>query len=72
MKNYKLTKKDKIIFWIGASTGIVGGLIGNVWAGYFFKFSDSKSWIDCLGVIIFTVILFGLLLYINKQIKNLK
>ncbi len=68
----KINKKDKGIFWVGALTGIVGGLTGNLWAGYFFELSNNPNWVNFFAVIIFTIILFGLLFYINNQIKKNK
>ncbi len=73
MPKQKPNKKDKRIFWAGVTTGIVGGLLGNIWVEYFFRFFDNpnikSNWINCIAILIFTLILFGLLFWINKQIK---
>ncbi|HTZ42155.1 MAG TPA: hypothetical protein VMC07_03045 [Candidatus Omnitrophota bacterium] len=77
MAQQKVTNKEKKIFWAGVSAGLIGGLVGNIYTGYLFAFSnDIKSKInpltDAIGVLILTIIFFGILFFINYQINKKK
>lgn len=74
MPKQKTTKKERRIFWSGALTGIVGGIIGNLFVGYLFRLSDNITnhknlLVDLSGTIFFTLLFFAVLFFINKQIK---
>ena len=66
----RITKKEKRIFWAGVSTGIVGGIIGNLWVGDIFEMLHYPNYVNGFAVVIFSAILLGLLLWVNKQIKR--
>jgi len=74
MKTRKTTKKDKRIFWAGALAGIIGGFVGNLYAGYLFRFSDDITnkrsiLVNLTGTIIYTLIFFSIIYFANKQIN---
>lgn len=69
--NNKISKKERRIFWVGILAGMVGGITGNLLVGYIFEWYNKPSYINLIGVIVFTLIFLGLLIWINKQIiKN--
>jgi len=68
----KITKKEKRFFWVGLSAGIVGSFVTNILTNYIFEFKNEPTLINLLGMLIFTLIFFILLVYLNKQIKKNK
>ena len=68
----KFNKKEKVMFWSGISIGIIGGVIGNLWAGSYFDWVNNVfDWVRLITFIIFSLLLLGALLFIKKTIKNL-
>jgi hypothetical protein len=67
----KLNKKEKIIFWIGLLTGIIGGAIGNFWVGSYFSLQDDfTNGVRWLTFLIFTIIFLGLIFLVNSQFNK--
>ena len=74
MIQQKIIKKENRIFWSAILAGVVGGFIGNLYAGYLFRLENSiinhkPLFVDSLGVILFTIIFFALIYFIIKQIS---
>lgn len=67
----RFNKKEKIIFWLGILTGIVGGAVGNFWVGSYYKLTeDFSNVVNWIGFIIFTLIFLGLIFYINSKLNH--
>ncbi len=64
----KLNKKEKIIFWVGILTGIIGGAVGNFWVGSYFSLQDDfTNGVRWLAFLIFTGIFLGLVFWVKSQ-----
>jgi fructose-specific phosphotransferase system IIC component len=68
----KFSKKEKLIFWMGLSAGIVGGVVGNFWvSSYFNMITERYSLISIITFSIFSLFFVGLIIYITKIIKKI-
>jgi MFS family permease len=70
------TKKQRILFWAGLGFGIIGGILGNMfaslWTELFIKNVKTFLWGDILIWAVFVIITILLILFIFKMKNELK
>ena len=70
VRDHKISKKERNLFWVGTSVGIVSGIIGNFLVLSYYEFSYNPSPINFVIFFIFLIITFGGLLFIDSRIKS--
>ncbi|WAC04806.1 MAG: hypothetical protein OS112_10180 [Methanoregula sp.] len=70
----ELNKKEKKALLIGVTMGIVGGMVANLWANFYFKFiemsTNSNYWIVTGGLVIGTMVLAIIIGVLIQDIKK--
>ncbi len=67
----QFNKKERIIFWVGSLTGIVGGIIGGLWVDSYAHLRDNLGdWISWTGFIIFSLLFLALIFWIKSQLDK--
>ncbi len=66
-------KNEKMIFWLGILSGIVGGAVGNFWVGsYFNMISEDYSDLSFITFILCSLIFLFLVFWIYKILKKIQ
>ncbi len=72
MKKEKYTRQETNIFFAGLIGGIVGGALANFLITSLFRFSDNFNKYNGFMFITSTLLFFGYLIFLKKQIKPTK
>lgn len=71
---HRFSKKEKTVFWAAASTGIAGGVIGNLFASAVWQSTilllGNKWWSSGIMVILTGLAFLYLIFFIRKQIET--
>lgn len=62
-------KKERLIFWLGLLTGIVGGAVGNFWVSSYYKLTENyRDPVNWAGFVIFSALFIIIVVFVKSRL----